>query len=108
VVFIVGMFVHGEAFWLLPTLVLEAPASAVAGAIAAFLVYRASPTYISVVLVWLLTAAGAFVASTALTYAEFGVVTRWVAAPLVVGALVGAAPASLLARVRASERLAPR
>ncbi len=53
-------FVTGEAFWLIPTMLLGAPASALVGLIASIVVYRTEATRLSMLGTWLL-------ATTALT-----------------------------------------
>lgn len=90
-------FVRGEAFWLIPTIVLGVPASAVVGTIAAAVIHRAKPTRLSTLRTWLVTAAAAALPCIALIFDELETVTPWVAAPLVSGALLGAVPPALLA-----------
>jgi len=101
VILLIGLFVHGEAMWLLPTMVFGAPTSAIGGVVAAVKVYRAPPSRRYALKVWLLTAGGTFVASVLATLAGFGVVWTWVAGPLLAGCVLGAAPAAVLALIRA-------
>jgi hypothetical protein len=92
----------GEAFWILPTLFLGSPASAIAGVLAVVLVERGRrrPPPIAM---WLVTASLAFLPCLAIIYAELGVVTRWVGATLLAGAVIGALPMFAVTRTRGAE-----